>query len=257
MSLKLFHDSLSQPCRALYTFFKTAGIPYEDVWVALRKNEHKTPEFLAINPFAKVPVLIDETTETKVIVKESCAIARYVASKYLPPSSHWWPMDDTLKSTRIDEYLHWQHLNLRAHGSLVFINAVLQPMLTKKPPKMEKVLRSNKELDKCADLFQTHFLDNGKFITGDEISVADLFAIAEINQPWMAGFDVSASRPRLAAWIEDVKSETEPHYYQSNTYVRQVHETFSEGIQEAYKEFLVNNHPSVDRTTGVAFPGMK
>lgn len=239
MSLKLFHDSLSQPCRALYMFFRAAGIPYEDVWLALRKNEHQTKEFLDLNPFGKVPVLVDDTVQgEKIVVKESCAIARYAAEKCLSPSSHWWPMDDVRKSTKIDEYLHWQHLNIRSTGSLVFINAIINPMRRKQPPNLRQVHRFSKELGKSADLIQNHFLDQGKFIIGDEISVADLFAIAEINQPWMAGFDVAATRPRLAAWMEDVKSETQPHYDQSHVVVNKFRGMFAEGVQEAYKEFL-------------------
>jgi len=238
MALKLFHDSLSQPCRALYMFLRCAEIPYEDKWVALRKNEHKTTQFHELNPFAKVPVLVDETDADRIVIRESCAIARYVAMKSLSPSSHWWPMDDIRKSTRIDEYLHWQHLNIRANGSLVFINSVLNPMQRKQPPNIKQVHRFNKELDKSADLLQNHFLDRGKFITGDEISVADLFAVAEINQPWMAGFEVCATRPRLAAWMEDVKSLTQPHYDDSHVVVKKFHGMFAEGVQEAYRQYL-------------------
>ena len=68
---------MSQPCRALYLFFKNAGIPYEDKLIALRKNEHlKSAEFTALNPFQKVPVLVDETSNGKLVIKESCAAAR-------------------------------------------------------------------------------------------------------------------------------------------------------------------------------------
>ena len=58
-------------------FLRTAGIPYEDVFVALRQNKHKTSEYLDMNPFAKVPVLVDDVAGEKIVVKESCAIARF------------------------------------------------------------------------------------------------------------------------------------------------------------------------------------
>lgn len=250
MPLKLFHDLMSQPCRALYMFLRTAGIPYEDVFVALRHNKHKTSEYLDMNPFAKVPVLVDDVAGEKIVVKESCAIARYVAAKCLPPSSNWWPMDDVCKSTRIDEYLHWQHLNIRSTGSLVFINAVLNPQMRQQPPNMRQVHRFQKELNKSADLLQNHYLDKGNFITGDKISVADLFAIAEINQPWMAGFDVAASRPRLAAWMEAVKSETQPHYDNAHTVVVQWNGKFANSVQEAYKEFLEGEGEKAESVSG-------
>ena len=89
MSLKLYHDLMSQPCRALYMFFRSAGIPYEDVWVALRKNEHMKPEFTAINPFQKVPVLVDETADGgDIFIRESCSIARYTVRYDMGFTSH-------------------------------------------------------------------------------------------------------------------------------------------------------------------------
>jgi len=239
MSLKLYHDLMSQPCRALYLFFKNAGIPYEDKLIALRKNEHlKSAEFTALNPFQKVPVLVDETSNGKLVIKESCSAARYVAAKYLSPTSHWWPMGDERKSLLIDEYLHWQHLNLRAYGSLVFIHTVLIPFRTGQPPNIKQAYHHNIKLGEIVDIFEKHYLDKGKFITGDEISVADLFAICEITQPWSAGFDVSATRPRVAEWMADVIDATQPHYDDAHVFNRKVRETLGVGIQEAYEALL-------------------
>jgi len=238
MTLKLYHDALSQPCRALYIFFKTAGIPYEDKWVALRKNEHHTPEFAALNPFKKVPVLVDETPEENVVVKESCVIARYAAQKCLSPSSHWWPMDDARKSQRIDEYLHWQHINIRTSGSMVFITSIINPLKRQQPPNMANVCRFVKDLERVTDVFEKHYLDRGRFITGDEMSVADLFAICEMTQPYAAGFDMSLTRPRLAEWMADVKSQTQPHYDDAHAVVYQVHQSQGKKILRAAQAFM-------------------
>jgi len=239
MSLKLHLDLMSQPCRALYLFFRMAGIPYQDVFVALRKNEHLKPEFGALNPFHKVPVLVDETVPNgQLVIKESCTAARYAASKYLSPSSHWWPRDDERKSLIIDEYLHWQHLNIRSFGSLVFIHTVLVPFRTKQPPNIHRAHRNLLKLGEVVDIFEKHYLDKGTFITGEEISVADLFAACEIMQPWSAGFDVYSTRPRVAEWMKDVISATQPHFDQAHIYNQQVRDTTGVAIQEAYQAYL-------------------
>lgn len=55
-----------------------AGAPYELKLLDPKTREHKSSEFLAINPFGKVPVLKDGDF----ILFESAAIATYVADKY-------------------------------------------------------------------------------------------------------------------------------------------------------------------------------
>jgi len=239
MSLKLYSDVMSQPCRALYLFFRNAGIPYEDVPIALRNKQHLTQEFKAINPFQKVPTLVDETAANgPLVIKESCVAAKYAASKYLSPSSHWWPMEDERKSLLIDEYLHWQHLNLRIFGSLIFIHTVLQPARTNKPPNVKEAHINYLRLGEVVDVFEQHYLDKGTFITGDKISVADLFAVCELMQPWSAGFEVSTTRPRVAEWMQEVIAATQPHFDQAHLYNKKVRDTIGVGIQEAYGAYL-------------------
>ena len=55
--LTIFGLPLSQPCRAIYTLCKLGGVEYEDYFVDVMSGAHKKPEFLAINPQAKVPAL--------------------------------------------------------------------------------------------------------------------------------------------------------------------------------------------------------
>ena len=49
----------------------------------------------------------------------SVAILRYLTSKYNLPE-HWYPRNDLQRQARIEEYLHWQHLNTRMQAAMVF-----------------------------------------------------------------------------------------------------------------------------------------
>ena len=240
MTLKFYHDLMTQPSRALYMFFNAAGIPYEGTCVSLRRNEQLKPEFAAVSPMKKIPVLVHERSDgSKRLVVESCAIARYAATQFLPASSHWWPRDDVRKSLRVDEYLHWQHLNVRTNGTLVFLHSILNPLRFKQPPNMSQIHHFNIELGKNADVMETHFLDGGKkFIAGDEISVADLFALCELTQPMCAGFDVTATRPRLSTWMKDVIHVTKSEFVAAHVENDKFRERFQESVQGAYRDFL-------------------
>ena len=57
--MKLYYHPLSFP--ALGTIFtaEAAGVDYESQMVNLQKGEHKAPEYLAINPYGRVPALSD------------------------------------------------------------------------------------------------------------------------------------------------------------------------------------------------------
>jgi GST-like protein len=54
------------------------GVPYEVRWVRLDRNEQLTPEFLALNPNHKIPVLEDDG----LVIWESGAILLHLAEKY-------------------------------------------------------------------------------------------------------------------------------------------------------------------------------
>ena len=62
-------------------FLEEAGLEYEAVPVDTRKGEQHAPDFKALNPNAKVPVIVDGET----VVFDSNAILLYLAEK--PASS--------------------------------------------------------------------------------------------------------------------------------------------------------------------------
>ncbi|HEX7921866.1 MAG TPA: glutathione S-transferase family protein [Bradyrhizobium sp.] len=85
--MKLYHFALSGHAHRARLFMSLLGIPHEVVDVDLRSGAHKTPEFLALNPFGQVPVLDDDGT----IVCDSNAILVYLATKF--GRTDWLPQD--------------------------------------------------------------------------------------------------------------------------------------------------------------------
>ena len=63
-------------------------------------------------------------------------------------------------------------------------------MVTRKPPKEDKVESQLKKMNKTLDDIEKKWLEGGKnkyIAGGDQISVADLQAICELEQPGIAG----------------------------------------------------------------------
>ncbi len=81
--LKFYFSGAPNPTKVAL-FLEEAGIPYEAIPVDTRKGEQHKPEFLAINPNAKLPAIVDGD----VTVFDSNAILLYLAErtgKFLPP----------------------------------------------------------------------------------------------------------------------------------------------------------------------------
>ncbi|KAH1007063.1 hypothetical protein HUJ04_004342 [Dendroctonus ponderosae] len=55
-----------------------------------------------------------------------------------------------------------------------------------------------------------------KYIAGDSISVADIFAASELEQTRLAAYDVTKDRPILKAWLERVREECNPVYSEAH-----------------------------------------
>ena len=62
-------------------------LDYEMIFVDLRKNEQHAPDFLALNPFHKVPVLVDEDDgEARTVLYDSTVINEYLEDEYPYPA---------------------------------------------------------------------------------------------------------------------------------------------------------------------------
>ncbi|XP_044051138.1 glutathione S-transferase theta-1a [Siniperca chuatsi] len=201
--MELYLDLLSQPCRAVFLFAKAVGIPFEFKLVDLAAGQQYSEEFGKISIAKKVPVMKDGSF----ILTESVAILKYLVQKYSSSvADHWYPAN-LQQRARVNEYLSWQHMNLRAHGSKVFLLRVLFPVIMGSEAPKAKMDVAVEDLNQSLKLLEEKFLQNKPFIIGDKISLADLVAIVDIMQPFGSGLDVFEGRPKLIGWRERVKKE--------------------------------------------------
>src|SRR5918999_5223746 len=82
MMIKLYDFKSSPNSQRVKVVLEEKKLPFEIVPIDLRKGEQKTPEFLKLNPYGKVPVLTDGDT----VLYESCIINEYLNEKYPDPA---------------------------------------------------------------------------------------------------------------------------------------------------------------------------
>lgn len=88
--LKFYYSLAPNPMKVAL-FLEEAGLPYEALPVDTRKGEQHAPAFTALNPNAKVPVIVDGSTT----VFDSNAILLYLAEKigqFLPAATERGPL---------------------------------------------------------------------------------------------------------------------------------------------------------------------
>jgi glutathione S-transferase len=85
--IKLYDTELSANAYKCRLLMAMLGLDFERVEVNLAKGEHRTPEFLAINPLGQVPALVDGDES----LHDSGAILVYLAAKY--GDENWLPRD--------------------------------------------------------------------------------------------------------------------------------------------------------------------
>jgi glutathione S-transferase len=85
--IKLYGDYPSGNSYKVKLLLALLGLDYEWVRVDLLKGEQKSPEFLALNPFGQLPVLVDN----EITLADAQAILVYLARRY--GGDQWLPLE--------------------------------------------------------------------------------------------------------------------------------------------------------------------
>jgi len=171
----------SQPVRAVIWLMLHKDLAFELVPVSPgSKNDggSRSPAYLARNPAGTIPML--EEPDTGFALGESHAILCYLANR------HGWndvyPTDPQARA-RVDWYLHYHHRNLR-EGSI----GLVAPRIRKDLNFPEAVLQTAQAIfNRALRTLDTGWLAQSKYIAGDQVTLADFSAYAEIGQ-LQAGF---------------------------------------------------------------------
>ncbi len=100
MTIELFYSPGA--CSLVpHVALEEAGADYDLVRVMLADGEHRTADFLAVNPHARVPALRVEGR----VITENVAILNYVADRFGADGSV--PRGDPLETARCNELLGW------------------------------------------------------------------------------------------------------------------------------------------------------
>lgn len=167
------------------------GTPYTLKEVDLRNKEHKSPEFLKINPNGKVPAMVDGD----VTLFESMAINFYLADTYKKELLGSSP----LEKGQVYQWSFWSVAELQDPIIQVFIQKVFVPA----DKRDHNVIEENeKKLPALLSVLNSS-LAGKKFLTGNSFTLADLNTASVVSICNAIGEDLS-SYPNIKTWLSAI-----------------------------------------------------
>lgn len=170
------------------------GLDYEIEAINVRQGEQKRPEYLAINPNGKVPVLIDpDGPEGRpFVLSESGAILLYLARKtgQLIPA-------DPFGRARVLEQMFFHLTGIGpAFGQLGFFKRQASEQLP------FAIARFQAESERVLGVLDG-VLAKSEYVAGDTFTIADITHFGWLWRREFAGVDLTKT-PNIARWYETV-----------------------------------------------------
>lgn len=169
------------------------GLSYQLTPVNVRKGEQKLPDYLAINPNGKVPLLVDSSGPERFTLSESGAILVYLAEKtgkLLPTNGP--------ERARVFEQMFFQVTGIGpAFGQLGFFKRQAAEQLSL------AIGRFQTEAERVLAVLEG-VLGERRFTAGDEFTIADITHFGWLWRRDFAGIDFE-TKPNIARWFAEVE----------------------------------------------------
>ena len=190
--IQLYDFASSPNCQRVKVVLAEKNLPYEAVPVDLRKGEQKKPDFMKLNPYGKVPVIIDGAT----VLYESLMINEYLEEKY--PEPPLMPTDPA-KKAKIRILIDYGISHLDSPYQKIRIES----MKDEKERNRETIENAKKELQSLLQRFERE-LGEQPYLAGD-FSLLDAALVSRFLR--FEGFGVlpDPSLPRLGQWLQRTK----------------------------------------------------
>ena len=196
--LKLYDSPECPFCQKTRIVLAEKDLSYELVPVDLQAGEQKRPEFIKLNPFGKVPVLIDD----EVIVYDSTIINEYLEDEY--PHPQLMPSDSAARA-RVRTFEDY------ADNAFVPLTGTIMRELRKPEAErdQEKLTTSRQQVARMLAVIDGS-LAGRNWLVGN-FSLADVaFAPRIVILPAL-GVTVDPEWRNLASWIQRLNQRASVH----------------------------------------------
>lgn len=191
--IKLYDFKSSPNCQRVKIVLAEKNLPYDIAPIDLRAQEQKTPEYLKLNPYGKVPVLTDDAT----VLYESLIINEYLDEKY--PNPPLMPKDPA-KRAKARIFIDYG----MAHFDAPYQRLRMELMKDAKEQNQQVIATAKAELKKLLQRLEDE-IGEQQYLLGD-FSLVDADLLPRFTR--LEGFGVlpDPSLPRFGNYLERVKA---------------------------------------------------
>lgn len=198
--MKIYEMKVAPNPRRVRMFLAEKGLldQVEFVELNLQKGENLTPEFSAMNPMKKVPVLeLDDGRH----IAETMAICRYFEETHPEPALLG---RDPFEKAQIEQWLRWIELYFFMPTGMCFQHSsgYFKDRMT---PIAEWGAECRKQAEGFFRFLDRH-LEGREFIVGDSFSAADINALCTIDFNKVNSLRIDPEQAHLKAWYDRISS---------------------------------------------------
>lgn len=187
--ITLYSHTISGHSHRVRLFLNVLGLDHNVEQVDLLAGAHKRPEFLALNPFGQVPVLVDGD----LVLSDSNAILIYLATRYDEVRT-WWPTDAT-DAARVQRWLSVAAGELvRGPGNARLVKLLGAPY---------DLDRTHAMAERLYDVLNSE-LSRRDWVALDRPSIADVALYSYTAVAHEGGVDL-APYPNVQAWLKRMR----------------------------------------------------
>ncbi|MEK7816193.1 MAG: glutathione S-transferase family protein [Pseudomonadota bacterium] len=191
--MKLYGHPWSSNARRVQMLCEELKIPYMYETVDLMQGQQYTPEFQALNPNSKVPVIDDDGF----VLWESQAIMRYLADKR--KAATWYPTEPKARVV-VEQWLDWNQTRLGPEAGKIMFNT----HFAGDQRDDRAIENARKWLLKILPVMDG-VLSNQPYLCGEHITLADLAAVTNVWYLDHCRHDLTPY-PNIGRWYTALKA---------------------------------------------------
>ena len=179
-------------CFKVRLLLEQLGHPYRWIEVNSAAGETRTPDYLAMNPNGKVPLL--ELSDGRLLAESNAILC------FLAEGSALWPLDAWHRA----QALQWMFFEQYSHEPYIAVARFIMGWLPEDSARRADLPRLHERGYQALDVMEKQLL-NRDFLVESGYSVADIALYAYTHDAHRGGFDLQAY-PAIRAWLARVEA---------------------------------------------------